>query len=82
MPSYFVQTKHILEFLRSRGIRRVHDPDNPFAFIGPSGDLIFILDTTIDIVDIGHIYEDWERANCKEPADELVEWIESRPIWY
>ena len=81
MPSYFVQTKHIIEFLQSRGIR-AHDLDNPFAFSLPNGNIVFAFDAESDIVDIGQIYEDWEKAGCRELADELVAWLEERPVWY
>lgn len=81
MPSFFVQTRHIVEFLASRGIQ-AHDPDNPFAFFLPGGDTLFAFDAESDLFDIGQIYEDWEKAGCKELADELVAWLEKRPVWY
>lgn len=81
MPSYFVQIGHVIAFLQSRGIR-AHDPDNPFAFLLPNGNTLFAFDAESDLIDIGQIYEDWEKAGCGELADELVAWLEKRPVWY
>lgn len=68
MLSFFVQTKHIIEFLDSQGIQ-AHDPDNPFAFLLTDGDTLFAFDAESDLIDIGQIYENWGKAGCRELAD-------------
>lgn len=64
MPSFFVQTRHIIEFLGSRGIQ-AHDPDNPFAFLLPNSNTLFAFDAESDLIDIGQIYEDWEKSRMQ-----------------
>lgn len=81
MQPLFIQTQHIIQFVESRGYV-LDDPNDPFTYVHKYHSGIIQIDSTIDRIDISLLYEDWKTDGYSNLAEELLRWVQNRPIEY
>ncbi len=81
MLSMFVQSQHVIEFLQSRGYR-LDSEGSRFTFSHPYRAGIIQVDMSSDKIQLGLLREDWKKDKCEDLVDELIAWLEQRPVIY
>lgn len=81
MLSMFVQPQHVIEFVESRGYR-LDAEGSQFTFSHPYRAGIIQVDVSSDKIALSLLREDWEKDKCEGLVDELIAWLEQRPVIY
>lgn len=81
MLPMFIQPQHVIAFLESRGYH-LDAVGNQFTFSHPYRDGIIQVDATADKIAPSLLREDWKKDKCEGLVDELLAWLEQRPINY